>query len=486
MVMLIDYIYNEICALQALGEHRIKDWIIFKSPWYTIGIVGAYLCIVCVIGPAFMRGRKPYNLNKILIVYNSTQILCSAYITYKCILMGWFWKYKFACEPIDYSTSQHGMAVLEVMWYYFLLKIYDLSDTLFFVLRKKNNQVTFLHLYHHGGMILLTWLAIRTVPGGHGTFLGVVNGFVHVIMYSYYLFASLKFCKIWWKKYVTQLQILQFTLIAIQIVYTNPLKMTDYKEIVAGIRDPIIDSWPLMGSPGPIVFIVSIYLLFVTKIGPKIMENRPAFELKNLLIFYNASLVIFNIWIASVATKIDLSVLIRSKGCKLQYHRLSKDGSLETTLPEAAWWYFFTKIIELIDTVFFILRKKQNQLTFLHIYHHSVTALFSWCYLKLIPGEQGIIIGILNSTVHIIMYSYYLISALGPKYKKYLWWKKYMTTVQLIQFVIMMIYLLFTLVMDCGVPKILTYCFMIHVVIFIYLFSNFYRKAYIRQKKSVK
>lgn len=216
--MLIDYIYNEICALQALGEHRIKDWIIFKSPWYAIGIIGAYLCIVCVIGPAFMRGRKPYNLNKILIVYNSTQILCSAYITYKCILMGWFWKYKFACEPIDYSTSQHGMGVLEGMWYYFLLKIYDLSDTLFFVLRKKNNQVTFLHLYHHSGMILLTWLAIRTAPGGHGTFLGVVNGFVHVIMYSYYLFASLKFCKIWWKKYVTQLQILQFTLIAIQNV----------------------------------------------------------------------------------------------------------------------------------------------------------------------------------------------------------------------------------------------------------------------------
>ncbi|XP_014610682.1 PREDICTED: elongation of very long chain fatty acids protein AAEL008004 [Polistes canadensis] len=241
-----------------------------------------------------------------------------------------------------------------------------------------------------------------------------------------------------------------------------------------------------MGSPGPIFFIISIYLIFVIKIGPKIMENRPAFELKNLLIIYNAILVVFNLWLASLATKIDLSALIHSNGCKLQYHRLSKDGSLETTLSEAAWWYFFAKIIELVDTVFFILRKKQNQLTFLHIYHHSVTALFSWCYLKLIPGEQGIIVGILNSTVHIIMYSYYLISALGPKYKKYLWWKKYMTVVQLIQFIIMMIYLLFTLVMDCGVPKILTYCFMIHVVIFIYLFSNFYRKAYIRQKKIVK
>lgn len=252
----------------------------------------------------------------------------------------------------------------------------------------------------------------------------------------------------------------------------------------------MIDTWPLMGSPGPILCIVLVYLLFVIKIGPKIMENRPAFELKGFLIAYNALLIVFNIWLTSLATKIDLTALIRSNGCRLQTHQLSKDESLEMPVNEhsqilstAAWWYFFAKIIELIDTVFFILRKKQNQLTFLHIYHHSATALFAWCYLKLLPGEQGIVVGLLNSMVHIVMYSYYLISALGPKYKKYLWWKKYMTLFQLIQFVIMIVYLLLTLVMDCRMPKILTYCFMTHVVIFMYLFSNFYRKAYIKQKQ---
>ncbi|XP_015185233.1 PREDICTED: elongation of very long chain fatty acids protein AAEL008004-like [Polistes dominula] len=259
--------------------------------------------------------------------------------------------------------------------------------------------------------------------------------------------------------------------------------MTDYKEIIEEFRDPTIDSWPLMSSPGPILSIVSIYLLFVIKIGPKLMENRPAFELKNFLIIYNASLIIFNIWLASLVTSIDLSALIHSKGCRLQNHQLSKNGSLETKLSKAAWWYFFSKIIELLDTVLFILRKKQNQLTFLHIYHHSITAIFSWCYLKLIPGEQGIFIGIINAAVHIIMYTYYLISALGPKYKKYLWWKKYMTLVQLTQFGIIITYLLFTLVMDCGVPKVLTYFFIINTVIFIYLFSNFYKKTYIKHKK---
>lgn len=38
----------------------------------------------------------------------------------------------------------------------------------------------------------------------------------------------------------------------------------------------------------------------------------------------------------------------------------------------------------------------------------------------------------INSFVHVIMYAYYAISALGPSYQKYLWWKKYLTRLQLV------------------------------------------------------
>lgn len=37
-----------------------------------------------------------------------------------------------------------------------------------------------------------------------------------------------------------------------------------------------------------------------------------------------------------------------------------------------------------------------------------------------------------NSTVHIIMYFYYGLSAAGPRFQKFLWWKKYMTAIQLV------------------------------------------------------
>ena len=37
-----------------------------------------------------------------------------------------------------------------------------------------------------------------------------------------------------------------------------------------------------------------------------------------------------------------------------------------------------------------------------------------------------------NAFIHIIMYGYYGLSALGPEYQKYLWWKKYLTQMQLV------------------------------------------------------
>lgn len=37
-----------------------------------------------------------------------------------------------------------------------------------------------------------------------------------------------------------------------------------------------------------------------------------------------------------------------------------------------------------------------------------------------------------NAGVHVIMYFYYGLSAAGPRFQKYLWWKKYMTAIQLV------------------------------------------------------
>ena len=57
--------------------------------------------------------------------------------------------------------------------------------------RKKYGQISLLHVYHHSIMPINVWLGVRFLPGGHGTFFGLVNAFVHVVMYTYYLIAGL-------------------------------------------------------------------------------------------------------------------------------------------------------------------------------------------------------------------------------------------------------------------------------------------------------
>jgi hypothetical protein len=59
--------------------------------------------------------------------------------------------------------------------------------------------------------------------------------------------------------------------------------------------------------------------------------------------------------------------------------------------------------------------------------------IFGWALCRWLPGGQESFGGTLNSLVHVLMYSYYFLAALGPHMQKYLWWKRYLTTFQMIQ-----------------------------------------------------
>ena len=37
-----------------------------------------------------------------------------------------------------------------------------------------------------------------------------------------------------------------------------------------------------------------------------------------------------------------------------------------------------------------------------------------------------------NSFIHVLMYAYYFLSAFGPRMQPYLWWKRYITSMQLV------------------------------------------------------
>lgn len=90
------------------------------------------------------------------------------------------------------------------------------------------------------------------------------------------------------------------------------------------------------------------------------------------------------------------------------------------------------KFIELSDTL--LLAFRGNKIPFLHSYHHAATLVLCWSQLRGTSCMQWVVISI-NLIVHIIMYLYYALYALG--YRP--WWKKFLTLFQITQFVVSLI-----------------------------------------------
>ena len=64
---------------------------------------------------------------------------------------------------------------------------------------------------------------------------------------------------------------------------------------------------------------------------------------------------------------------------------------------------------------------------------------------------------------------------MGPAYQKYVWWKRHMTNLQMVQFVGIFAHSIQLLFMpDCGFPKAYGVYIGAHGVMFFILFSQFY------------
>uniref|UniRef100_A0A8D2CZI8 Elongation of very long chain fatty acids protein n=1 Tax=Sciurus vulgaris TaxID=55149 RepID=A0A8D2CZI8_SCIVU len=229
--------------------------------------------------------------------------------------------------------------------------------------------------------------------------------------------------------------------------------MNLYQEMMKH-ADPRVQGYPLMKSPLLMTSILLTYVYFVLSLGPRIMANRKPFQLRGFMIAYNFSLVALSLYIVYEMVRV-------------------------------AWLFFFSKFIELIDTVIFILRKKDGQVTFLHVFHHSVLPWSWWWGVKIAPGGMGSFHAMVNSSVHVIMYLYYGLSALGPVAQPYLWWKKHMTAIQLLQFVLVSLHISqYYFLPSCNYqyPVIIHLIWMYGTIFFI-LFSNFWYHSYTKGKR---
>ncbi|KDR20355.1 elongation of very long chain fatty acids protein AAEL008004-like [Zootermopsis nevadensis] len=209
--------YNDLP--DSYGDPRVTNWTLMRNPRSLVVILLIYLYFVLKFGPSYMKKRKPYSLKTIIQIYNIVQIVCSAVLFYGILTSGWTTRLSLGCEPVEISYDPESMRMVSLMWWTVIVKFIELIETVIFVLRKKHNQVSFLHLYHHVSTVILAWLGAKFMPGGMASFPVMINFLVHVFMYTYYFLTSLglKWQKrtARFKKYITVIQLTQFIIMAV-------------------------------------------------------------------------------------------------------------------------------------------------------------------------------------------------------------------------------------------------------------------------------
>uniref|UniRef100_A0A3Q1H8A9 Elongation of very long chain fatty acids protein n=1 Tax=Anabas testudineus TaxID=64144 RepID=A0A3Q1H8A9_ANATE len=148
-----------------IADKRVENWPMMSSPFPTLALSCLYLLFLWV-GPKYMQDRQPYTLRKTLIVYNFSMVVLNFYIAKELLIGTTAAGYSYLCQPVNYSNDVNEVRIASALWWYYISKGVEFLDTVFFIMRKKFNQVSFLHVYHHWTMFILWWIGIKWVPGG--------------------------------------------------------------------------------------------------------------------------------------------------------------------------------------------------------------------------------------------------------------------------------------------------------------------------------
>ncbi|KAM0728680.1 Very long chain fatty acid elongase [Formica fusca] len=211
-----------------LADPRTNDWVLIDSIYQIPLIIIIYLYVILYWGPRFMKNRPPYSLKTFIKIYNIFQIIANAWLVREHLAAGWMKDIPLTCMPVIYSYEPHYYKYIQILWWFLLLKMIDCIETIMFMLRKKNKQISALHLYHHVSSLMFSWITVKYLAGEMSTFVTLVNCSVHVIMYTYYLLAAFgpraQAIIMPVKSYITILQMVQFfglILYTVQILMPN-------------------------------------------------------------------------------------------------------------------------------------------------------------------------------------------------------------------------------------------------------------------------
>lgn len=214
--------------------------------------------------------------------------------------------------------------------------------------------------------------------------------------------------------------------------------------------------------------VVVVYLLIVISTSCLTKLFRPLQNLRSVLFLHN-------IVCCTLSTAVVACLIVGLWQARDIFE--CEDGGRYIRL--GLFLFSLSKVYELLDTMFMVLRHKFRQISFLHVFHHATMALGGdYAYNYAAWPSVGFIL-CLNSMIHMVMYGYYGLTSIYPLHE--FTWKRRITQLQLLQFFIALGHAVYGYV-HVG------YCVysIVYVMMMIGMFSSFYYHAFVLKKEGKK
>lgn len=221
--------------------------------------------------------------------------------------------------------------------------------------------------------------------------------------------------------------------------------------------------------------------------GRHLMMNTAAFEIRHWVFIYNIYQCILNAWtVIEMIREFATNPWYKCIYGVLPWGSKVQPGYAGFRMSWLVWIHYCNKYVELLDTLWMVLKKKNKQITFLHCYHHLLLIWVWWHCCSLESGGEAWFGACINSLIHVYMYGYYTMSLLKWKVE---FMKIYMTTCQMLQFMVCLVHATFVYyqtthgtVLKGYSPWQLSVDQAFVMVNMLYLFGNFFYKSYIAKR----
>lgn len=186
---------------KTMSEYSVWKFVVYSYNSTSFWWVVIYMLLVG-LRYKWKASTKPLQINTFLIGYNLTVSFANAV----CFIL----MVSTVFESDHMFSKRRHDNVQRAASLYWILKLIEMFDTVFMVMRHKTSQITTLHVYHHASMVLLTDYYCHLAPWPAITPPTAINAFVHVLLYLYYGLSVSGPVSNRWKRHLTELQLAQF------------------------------------------------------------------------------------------------------------------------------------------------------------------------------------------------------------------------------------------------------------------------------------